>query len=100
MNGAFRVQEDVMKSKRYGRRKIASRNLRQHIVAIASSPLGRELAMAAAVAVATAITSEDRRRGLLRTIGRNLRQALVASLAPVIDEIMRPGEKERTAKAR
>jgi hypothetical protein len=83
-----------MKTRGYKQKRTASRSLRQHIAAIASSPLGREIAMAAVVAVATAITSADKRQGLLKTIGRNLREAVVASMAPVIAEILRPARKQ------
>jgi len=86
-----------MKSKRYARPKRVSQSLRQHIVAIASSPLGREIAMAAVVAVATAITRADKRQGLLKTIGRNLRQAIVDGLSPVIDQIRGRGDRKKAA---
>jgi hypothetical protein len=88
-----------MKSKRSKQKGPARRTLGQHFAAIASSPLGREIAMAAAVAVATAITSADRRQGLLKTIGGNLRQALIASLAPVIDELVGRSGKKKAAAA-
>jgi hypothetical protein len=89
-----------MKTKGYDRRPGANRSLRQHIVAIASSPLGREIAVAALVAVATAITHADKRQGLLKTIGRNLREAATASLAPVIAEILRPAKQQPVRRRR
>ncbi len=42
-------------------------------------------------------TSADRRQGLLKSIGRNLRQAAVASLAPVVAELLRPTAKKKAA---
>lgn len=86
-----------MKTKGYKRRSAARRNLRQHVVAIASSPLGREIAMAAVMAVATAISTTDPRHGLFKRIGRNLRQAVIDQLSPVIDELLHPEKRQAAA---
>jgi hypothetical protein len=56
--------------------------------------------MAAVIAIATAITRADKRQGLLKTIGRNLRQAVVDGLSPVIEEVRSRGHKKKTAKAK
>jgi hypothetical protein len=93
------AQEKVMKTKGNAGAAMTKRSLREHVVTIARSPLGREIAVAALVAVATALTRADRRKGLLKTLGRDLSEVVIASLAPVIDELLRPAGKKKPRAA-